>query len=47
MEDGKASQSFLVSNEQSYVDHFNSIFNELWRNGIDAVERIKDIDESV
>jgi two-component system, OmpR family, sensor histidine kinase VicK len=44
MEGGKASQSFLVSNEQSYVDHFNSIFNELWRNGIDAIERIKDIE---
>jgi two-component system, OmpR family, sensor histidine kinase VicK len=44
MEDGKASQSFLVSNEPSYVDHFNSIFNELWRNGIDAVERIEDIE---
>ncbi|MGC2574339.1 MAG: hypothetical protein WA364_22720 [Candidatus Nitrosopolaris sp.] len=44
MECGKASQSFLVSNEQSYVDHFNSIFNELWRNGINAIERINDIE---
>src|SRR5215467_4615291 len=44
MECGKAGQSFLVSNEQSYVDHFNSIFNELWRNGINAIERIKDIE---
>jgi len=44
MEGGQVSQSFLFSNEPFYVDHFSSIFKELWRNGIDAIERIKDID---
>jgi two-component system, OmpR family, sensor histidine kinase VicK len=44
MEGGRVSQSFLVSNEPFYVDHFSSIFEELWRNGIDAIKRIKDIE---
>ena len=26
------------------MEHFKSIFEELWKNGIDATERIKDID---
>jgi two-component system, OmpR family, sensor histidine kinase VicK len=37
-------QSLLVSNEPLYVNHFNSIFEELWTNAIDAKERIKDIE---
>jgi two-component system, OmpR family, sensor histidine kinase VicK len=41
------SQSFLISNEPLYVNHFNSVFEDLWRNGIDAAERIKDIEEGV
>jgi two-component system, OmpR family, sensor histidine kinase VicK len=44
MEGGRVSQSFLVSNEPFYVDHFSSIFEELWKNGIDAIKRIKDIE---
>ena len=44
MEGGRVSQSLLVSNEPLYVDHFNSIFDGLCRNGIDAIERIKDIE---
>ncbi len=45
MEGGKMSQSFLISNEPLYINHFNSIFEELWNKGIDAVERIRDIEE--
>ena len=41
------SQSFLISNEPLYVNHFNSVFEDLWKNGIDAEERIKDIEEGV
>jgi len=44
MEDGKMSQSFLISNEPLYINHFNSIFEELWKNGIDAEDRIRDIE---
>ena len=44
MEGGKISQSFLISNEPLYINHFNSIFEELWKNGIDAEDRIRDIE---
>ena len=47
MEGGKMSQSFLISNEPLYVNHFNSLFEEIWKNGIDAVEKIKDIQAGV
>ena len=47
MEDSSVSQSFLISNESLYVSHFNSLFEELWKNGIDAAERIKDIKQGV
>jgi signal transduction histidine kinase len=47
MEEGKMSHKFLISNEPLYVNHFDSLFDELWRNGIDAAERIKEIEEKV
>jgi phosphatidylserine/phosphatidylglycerophosphate/cardiolipin synthase-like enzyme len=47
MEGGKMSQSFLISNLPLYVNHFNSLFEQIWKNGIDAVERIKDIQSGV
>ena len=47
MEGGKMSQSFLFSNEPLYITHFNSLFEELWENGIDAKVRIKAIEEGV
>ena len=45
MEGGKMSQSFLFSNEPLYINHFNSLFDELWRNGIDAKDRIEDVEQ--
>jgi two-component system, OmpR family, sensor histidine kinase VicK len=47
MEGGKMSQKFLISSEPLYVDHFNSLFEELWKNSIDARERIRDIEAGV
>jgi signal transduction histidine kinase len=44
MEEGKMSQSFLISNEPLYTIHFNSVFDELWKDGIDAEDRIRDIE---
>jgi signal transduction histidine kinase len=41
---GQLSTSFLISNEPSYTEHFNSIFDEIWNNGIDATQRIKEIE---
>jgi signal transduction histidine kinase len=39
------SKNLLVSNEFLYIRHFTSIFDELWKGGIDASDRIKDIEE--
>jgi two-component system sensor histidine kinase VicK len=40
---GRLSRTLLISNEPAYVEHFKTIFEELWKDGIDANERIKDI----
>ena len=47
MEGGKVSQTFLISNEPLYINHFNSLFEEIWNNGIDAKVKIKAIEEGV
>src|SRR5215472_14593995 len=47
MEEGKMISSLLVSNEPIYIDHYNSLFEELWDNSIDAMVRINDIKEGV
>jgi signal transduction histidine kinase len=47
MEGGKNVQSLLLSNEPGYVNHFYHIFEELWKNGIDAKDRIRDIEEGI
>jgi signal transduction histidine kinase len=40
-------KSLLVSNEFQYITHFVSIFEELWKDGIDARDRIKTIEENI
>jgi signal transduction histidine kinase len=47
MEGGKLMESLLISNEPAYVSHYNSVFEDLWKDGIDAAERIKDIETGV
>ena len=47
MEGGRVINSLLSSNEPLYVKHFASIFEELWRNGIDAKSRIRDIEDGI
>ena len=47
MHDGKKVQSLLISNEPLYVTHFTSLFEELWKDGIDGTKRIKNIEEGV
>src|SRR5215469_10968054 len=47
MEEGKMISSLLVSNEPIYIDHYNSLFEQLWDNSIDATDRINDIKEGV
>ncbi len=45
MEGGKVIQSMLISNDVMYIKYFAPIFDELWDKGINARERIKDIEE--
>ena len=45
MEGGKMMRSLLTSNEPIYINHYNSIFEDLWKDGSDAVQRIRDIEE--
>src|ERR687889_1166745 len=47
MEGGKMVRTLLTSNEPIYVHHFSSIFEELWKNGIDASDKIRDIEQGV
>ncbi len=44
MEKGKVS-NLLTSNDPLYLNHYSEIFKELWKTGIDAKDRIKDIEE--
>jgi signal transduction histidine kinase len=43
----KGINSALYSNEPPYIEHFKKIFEDLWKNSVDAVERIKDIEEPI
>ena len=45
MEGGKMIQSMLISNDPLYTVHFNYVFDGLWKTGIDAVHRIRDIED--
>jgi two-component system, OmpR family, sensor histidine kinase VicK len=47
MNGGGMVQNLLASNEGSYIKHFSSMFEQLWKEGIDARYRIKDIEEKV
>ena len=40
-------KTLFVSNEPLYVEHFNSLFEELQKNGIDAEDRIREIEEGI
>jgi len=45
MEKGITVSSLLTSNDPLYLNHYSEIFKELWKTGIDAKDRIKDIEE--
>jgi two-component system sensor histidine kinase VicK len=45
MEEGKRIQSLLISSEPLYVKHFTSLFEEIWRNGIEAAVQVRNIEE--
>ncbi len=37
--------NLLSSNDTLYLNHYGAIFKELWKTGIDAKSRIRDIEE--
>ncbi|HYP42964.1 MAG TPA: hypothetical protein VEQ18_02980, partial [Candidatus Nitrosocosmicus sp.] len=45
LEKGIKVSSLLTSNDPLYRNHYSEIFKELWKTGIDAKDRIKDIEE--
>jgi signal transduction histidine kinase len=47
MEKGKIVQSLLTSNEPLFIKHFHSIFENLWYSGIDAIDRIKELEQGI
>jgi two-component system sensor histidine kinase VicK len=44
---GKMVENLLTSNEPIYVRLFTSMFEELWREGVDAEYRIRDVEQGV
>jgi two-component system, OmpR family, sensor histidine kinase VicK len=46
-EGGKMVLSLLTSHDPNYVHHFYSLFEQLWDNGIDAADRIEDIEGGI
>lgn len=47
MEGGIMTGNFLVSTEPAYLDHFRSIFEELWKQGMDAPDRILELEKDI
>jgi two-component system, OmpR family, sensor histidine kinase VicK len=47
MEGGKIMDRLLVSNEPIYINHYNSIFENLWKNGGDALDKITAIEQGL
>ncbi|HEY7571930.1 MAG TPA: HAMP domain-containing sensor histidine kinase [Nitrososphaeraceae archaeon] len=45
--EGLMIRKLLVTNEQAYISHFVFIFNELWKDAIDARERILTIEQGI
>lgn len=45
MQGGALAQSLLTSTEPLYVSHFRLIFEQLWKNGVDAASRIRQIEQ--
>ena len=47
MRGDKTIKNLLVTNDSAYLEHFNSFFNELWNNGVDAKIRIAAIQQGI
>jgi two-component system, OmpR family, sensor histidine kinase VicK len=47
MEGGRKVQNLLISSEPLYLKHFTAIFEELWKNGMNAANRLGEIEEGI
>ena len=47
MTDGSSAPNVLISNELSYIKQFNSLFEKLWSQGVNADDRILEIEKEV
>ena len=47
MEGGRKVQNLLISSEPLYLKHFTAIFEELWKNGMNASNRLGEIEEGI
>ncbi|MCL5068173.1 MAG: HAMP domain-containing histidine kinase, partial [Thaumarchaeota archaeon] len=47
MEGGRLNSSALFSNDQMYIEHYESLFQQLWEDGLDAEVRIKQIEQGI
>jgi two-component system, OmpR family, sensor histidine kinase VicK len=45
MEEGKMVTNILSSNDKLYINHYKTVFENLWKQGIDVKDRINDIEE--
>ncbi len=44
-DDGEMMENMIASNDPMYINHFKTVFEDLWENSIDAKEIINDIDK--
>jgi two-component system sensor histidine kinase VicK len=47
MKGGQIAKNLLISNEPAYIRHYISIFEDLWKNGVNAEDRIKELEEGI
>jgi len=47
MEGGKMTGNFLISSEPPYLYYFKSIFEELWKQGMDVQDRILELEKGI
>jgi signal transduction histidine kinase len=45
--EGKMMENMIASNDPIYIHHFKTLFEDLWENGTDAIDIIKDIDRGL
>jgi signal transduction histidine kinase len=46
-EDRKTISSIFTSNDGLYINQYQSVFEDLWKNGIDAIDAIEDIERGL